>query len=100
MNRLVLRAKLIERGATRYTPAGLPALDMVLRHQSEAREAGHPRKVSIEMRAVAIGEVASSIAAALPVGGEARFDGFVASARNGKGTVFHVTAFEAEPTSY
>ncbi|MEO8805817.1 MAG: primosomal replication protein N, partial [Burkholderiaceae bacterium] len=28
MNRLVLTAQLLERGALRYTPAGLPALDL------------------------------------------------------------------------
>jgi primosomal replication protein N len=90
MNRLVLRATLVERGALRYTPAGLPALDMVLKHLSELPEAGAPRKVSIEMRAVAIGEVARR-AAALAVGEEADFDGFVAAQRNGRGVVFHLS---------
>jgi primosomal replication protein N len=94
MNQLVLRASVVQRGAMRYTPAGLPALDLVLRHESQQLEAGHPRKVSMEMRAVVIGEIAQR-AAALPVGGEARFDGFVAAQRNGRGVVFHVTAFEA-----
>jgi hypothetical protein len=41
----------------RYTPAGLPALDVGLKHESELSENGLPRKVSMEMRAVAIGEV-------------------------------------------
>jgi primosomal replication protein N len=31
MNRLILAAELVERGATRYTPAGLPALDLGLK---------------------------------------------------------------------
>ncbi len=93
MNRLVLRAKLVERGALRYTPAGLPALDMVLKHESQLPEAGHPRKVSIEIRALAVGDVAPR-SAALPIGGEADFDGFIAAARNGKGVVFHVTAID------
>ncbi|HEX6362976.1 MAG TPA: primosomal replication protein N, partial [Albitalea sp.] len=31
MNRLVLQAQLVERAAVRYTPAGLPALDLVLK---------------------------------------------------------------------
>ncbi|MEP7102565.1 MAG: primosomal replication protein N, partial [Burkholderiales bacterium] len=35
MNRLVLTAQLVERGALRYTPAGLPALDLSLKHESE-----------------------------------------------------------------
>jgi primosomal replication protein N len=33
MNRLVLAATLLERGVLRYTPAGLPALDLVLKHE-------------------------------------------------------------------
>ena len=57
MNRLVLSATLVERAALRYTPAGLPALDLSLKHESEVSEDGQPRKVSMEMRAVAIGAV-------------------------------------------
>jgi len=48
MNRLVLAATLVERGALRYTPAGLAALDMLLKHESEVSEDGLPRKVSLE----------------------------------------------------
>jgi primosomal replication protein N len=97
MNRLVLRASLVERGAVRYTPAGLPALDLVLKHESQLLEAGHPRKVSLEMRAVAIGDIAQR-AASLPVGSEVDFDGFVSAQRNGRGVVFHVTALEHQPS--
>lgn len=93
MNRLVLRALLVERGAMRSTPAGLSALDMVLRHQSQVVEAGHPRKVILELRAVAIGAIAQR-AASLPVGGEADFDGFVSAQRNGRGLVFHLTSLD------
>lgn len=92
MNRLVLRAQLVERGALRWTPAGLPALDLVLKHESEATEAGMPRKVSLEIRAVAVGEIAQTIAAAA-VGTTAEFDGFLATRRNGRGIVYHVIAF-------
>jgi primosomal replication protein N len=35
MNRLVLQAQLVERGALRYTPAGIPALDLNLKHESQ-----------------------------------------------------------------
>ena len=49
----------MERGALRYTPAGLPALDLSLKHESEVSEDGQPRKVSLEIRAVAIGEITS-----------------------------------------
>lgn len=90
MNRLVLSAELVERGALRYTPAGLPALDLALRHQSEVSEDGQPRKVSMEIRAVAIGAITQPLAA-LNLGTAALFAGFLTSARNGRGQIFHVT---------
>ena len=90
MNRLVLQAQLIERGALRYTPAGIPALDLRLQHASEQTEAGHPRKVALELRAVAIGEITRSVLP-LDIGAERGFAGFVSAQRNGRGVVFHVT---------
>ena len=90
MNRLVLAACLVERGATRYTPAGLPALDLKLQHESTVSEDGRPRKVSLEMRAVAIGEITRAVNA-LGLGTPASFAGFLTASRNGKGLVFHVT---------
>ncbi len=90
MNRLVLQAQLLERGAVRYTPAGLAALDMVLRHESTLSEAGHPRKVSVEIRALAIGDITQPLAK-LEIGTEMGFAGFISAQRNGRGVVFHVT---------
>jgi primosomal replication protein N len=95
VNRLLLSARLQERGATRYTPAGLPALDLVLAHRSEVTQSGHRRQVSLEMKALAVGEITAALAT-LPLGSTARFGGFVAGARNGRGCLFHVTEFEAE----
>ena len=91
MNRLVLSAQLVERGALRYTPAGLPALDLSLKHESEVSEDGQPRKVSLEMRALAIGEVTQAVAT-LALGSTGLFGGFLAAARNGRGLRFHVTS--------
>jgi primosomal replication protein N len=93
MNRLVLSALLVERAALRYTPAGLPALDLSLKHESEATEDGQPRKVSMEMKAVAIGAVTRGLLAAT-LGSEALYAGFVTSARNGRGLLFHITSVE------
>jgi primosomal replication protein N len=91
MNRLVLQAQLVERAAVRYTPAGLPALDISLKHASEVSEDGQNRKVSLEIRAVAIGAITRQVGQ-LAVGSEAQFAGFLTAARNGRGLVFHVTA--------
>jgi primosomal replication protein N len=90
MNRLVLVAEVVERGAIRYTPAGLPALDLQLKHQSEVSEDGQPRQVVMQLKAVAIGAITRP-AAALALGTPALFAGFLAASRNGKGLVFHVT---------
>ena len=79
----------------RYTPAGLPALDVGLKHESEFSETGQPRKVSMEMRAVAIGEVTQALGA-LVLGETAVFAGFVTSARNGRGLRFHITSVESQ----
>ena len=93
MNRLVLSALLVERGALRYTPAGLPALDMSLKHESEVTQEGQPRRVSMEIKARAIGEITQRLAR-LELGSEHGFAGFLGSQRNGRGTVFHVTELD------
>ena len=93
MNRLILAAQLVERRALRYTPAGLPALDFELKHESELSEDGQPRKVSLQLRAVAIGRIVRALEA-LELGSAGHFGGFIAAARNGRGLLFHVTDFE------
>jgi primosomal replication protein N len=90
MNRLLLSGRLVERAALRYTPAGLPALDLVLGHESEATENGTPRKVSMQMRAVAIGEVTQGLNG-MALGEAAVFAGFLAPSRNGRGLLMHIT---------
>jgi len=40
MNRLVLSASLVERGGLRSTPAGVPVLDLGLKHESQLSESG------------------------------------------------------------
>jgi primosomal replication protein N len=90
VNRLVLAAEVVERGTMRYTPAGLPALDLQLKHQSTVSEDGQPRQVAMQLKAVAIGAITRP-AAALAFGTPAQFAGFLAASRNGKGLVFHVT---------
>ena len=93
MNRLVLTASLAERGALRYTPAGVPALDLNLKHESDVTQDGSTRKVSVEVRARALGEITRKVAQ-LELGSEHGFAGFIGSQRNGKGVVFHVTELD------
>jgi primosomal replication protein N len=72
----------------------LPALDLVLKHESEVSEDGQPRKVSMELRAVGIGSITQALGA-MALGTQARMAGFLAAARNGRGTVFHITEVES-----
>ena len=91
MNRLVLSARLIERGALRYTPAGLPALDFKLEHQSELSEEQQVRNVSLQINAVTFGALTHTLAA-LALGEPGTFAGFLSGTRGGRGLVFHVTS--------
>ena len=95
MNRLLLSAQLVDRAAMRYTPAGLPALDVGLKHESEQSENGQPRKVFMDLRAVGIGEVTQRLTA-MVLGEAAVFAGFITSARNGRGLLFHITSVESQ----
>jgi primosomal replication protein N len=91
MNRLVLSATLVERGARRSTPAGVPVLELKLLHQSDLSEDGQMRRVSMEIKALAIGAITAPVGA-LALGTAATFAGFLANARNGRGVLFHITS--------
>jgi primosomal replication protein N len=92
-NRLVLDATLAERGDLRYTPAGIPALECVLRHASVQPEAGGERKVDCELAAVAFGEPARALAK-VPTGTALRCKGFLARRwRTGITVALHVNEF-------
>ena len=93
MNQLHLQAQIQQLGLIRYTTAGLMALDATLKAESEVIEAGKPRKVSLEIKAVAMGEVAKQLQA-LGIGGVAVFRGFLTHQRNGRGFIAHVTVIE------
>jgi len=93
-NRLVLDATLADRGDLRYTPAGLPALDCMLRHASVQPEAGGERKVDCELAAVAFGAPAESLSR-LANGTAVRCKGFLARRyRTGITVALHVNEFE------
>jgi primosomal replication protein N len=83
----------VQRGALRYTPAGLPALDLVLKHESTVTKNGQPRKVSVEMRAQAVGEITAVLAARCS-GQRTRFAGFLTSSATAAVWLFHVTEVE------
>jgi len=98
-NHLALLAHIESLKTLRYTPAGLPALDMELVHESEVSEAGQVRQVKLVIKAVALGSLAESLAKQ-HVGSLWRFSGFLAASRNkpqpSRQLVFHVQSFQSE----
>jgi len=84
-----MTARIVERAALRFTPAGLPVLDVSLRHESEASQPGSVRKLAFEIRGRAIGAVTEVLQRA-ELGVEFSFAGFLGSQRNGRGIVFHI----------
>jgi len=95
VNQLVLTACIAEIDALRYTPAGLPALNMRLEHESEVQQAGQPRQVKAAVKAVAFGAMAERLVKQA-IGSTWRFNGFLATPRNGKNIVFHIQEFQQD----
>ena len=91
-NLLVLSACIAEVESLRYTPAGLPALNLRLEHESELTELGQPRQVKAAIKAVAFGALAERLVKQA-IGSEWKFSGFVATPKNGKHIVFHIQEF-------
>jgi primosomal replication protein N len=89
VNHIELTARIAELSPLRYTPAGVPATNLVLDHESEQLEAGTPRQVRLSIKAVTFGILAEQ-ASRLDLSQAFRFRGFLASARTNKSVVFHI----------
>ena len=93
-NEVQLSGRLLERGATRYTPAGIPVIEFRLAHASEQIEAGQPRQVECEMPCIALGQMALLMADSAP-GDGLTLGGFLAArSRNSRTLVLHVNKIE------
>ena len=88
-NSFVLTACIAELEALRYTPAGVPALNIRLEHASSVVEAGQARQIKAMAKAVALGSMAERLAKQA-IGSIWTFSGFLATPRNGKHIVFHI----------
>jgi primosomal replication protein N len=95
VNRTELNACIAEQAALRYTPAGLPALDLILEHASDIEEAGQMRKVQLKLRALAFGSLAERLVKQT-VGSVWTFKGFLATPRQGKSVVLHIQEFQQD----
>ena len=89
INQVVLEAQVLEKGLMRYTPAGLPALDVRLEQVSTQTEAGLPRRVRLEIRALALGDMATQLEA-VPLDSSRQYSGFLASPKSGRGVVLRI----------
>ncbi len=80
--------------ALRYTPAGLPLLSFVVRHESEQIEAAMQRKVECEVNAIAMGDLAIR-SQSIKDGAKIKVSGFLAK-RSLKSTqlVMHINTLE------
>lgn len=89
-----LTGTLLERGTLRYTPAGIPAIEFRIAHQSEQIEAAASRRVECEIACVALGSTALLLKEASP-GRAVAVSGFLASrSLKQKTPVLHVTEIE------
>ncbi|MBI3284950.1 MAG: primosomal replication protein N [Burkholderiales bacterium] len=95
MNQLKVVARIVEKTALRYTPAGIPIASATLMHSSQQQQASTQRQVEFEIAAIAAGEISKRFMdIALDV--EMEFTGFLARKnRNSKSLVFHITEFGA-----
>jgi primosomal replication protein N len=92
VNSFALVAVVVQVQNLRYTPAGIPVLNLVLEHESRQIEAGTPRQVNLQMRAVVFGDMANTLSRE-PLMQAMEFHGFLAHARASKGVVFHIQSF-------
>ena len=82
-------ARVGELSPVRYTPAGIPAINFVLEHESEIFEAGVNRQVKLTIKAVAFGALAETSVKS-ELGKLQLFTGFLINARTSKSIVFHI----------
>ena len=91
-----MTACIAELAALRYTPAGIPALNLKIEHSSSQLEAGQVRQVKATLKAVALGSMAERLVKQ-PIGSVWKFNGFLASTRNGKQLQLHIQEMTLAP---
>jgi primosomal replication protein N len=94
LNRVKLRARLVERSALRYTPAGLAVTEARLAYSGDLVEAGVERHLEFEFGAIAVGGVAEALGA-VGLGTELDLDGFIAPAsKRSQRLRIHITSYQ------
>ena len=78
----------------RYTPAGIPAVEFRLQHESEREEAGAKRRINAEVAGIAF-EAQARLLAKANLSTEIKLQGFLAAkSKRSKRLVLHVTDVE------
>lgn len=95
-NDVTLSGVVAELEPLRFTPAGIPLLSFLLRHQSRQLEAQQERSVSVDLPVMVLGDLAREMAGLRPESNVA-VRGFLAR-RSLKSTsvVLHATAYKIE----
>ena len=93
-NRVEIEGSIAALDSVRYTPAGIPILELKITHASEQIEAGKPRQVEMEISAVAAGELTARLSKS-PLGARIKANGFLAHKGKAKiQLVLHIVDFE------
>jgi primosomal replication protein N len=91
-NAVVLTACIAEVQTLRYTPAGIPVLQLVLEHHSEVQDAQGKRQVKMVLKAMAFGALAERLVSQA-VGSSWEFHGYLSNSRAGKSIVLQIQDF-------
>lgn len=93
MNEIRLRARLLGREATRYTPAGVEVVQATLEFAGDVMEAGRERTLGFEFDAIVLGEAARRFARE-PLGIPLELTGFLAPrSKRSKRLRIHITDY-------
>ena len=94
-NEVVIDGRLLKRSVLRYTPAGTPALDLLIGHKSMQIEAGGRCEARCEIEAVALGDMALKLSTA-KLNRSLQISGFLAQRSLGnRRLVLHVVRMDA-----
>ena len=94
-NEVVIDGRLLKRSVLRYTPAGTPAVDLLIGHSSIQSEAGSRREARCEIEAIALGDMALKLGTA-KLNRSLQVGGFLAQRSLGnRRLVLHVVSVDA-----
>jgi len=92
VNLVQLHGRIVQISDVRYSPFGLPLIDLLIEHESHLEEAGVQRKIQLRLKALAIGTQAEKILQ-LDLLNNLHFSGFLASSKNSQSVLFHIQSF-------